>query len=74
MGQVLQIFRRGDDGHPLMPALRGHSDIGELHPVGFRRELLPVGFQLGVVDQAIIGADVESELFFGAGNVARSLR
>jgi len=56
-----------------MPALSGHADIGELQPVGFRRELLPVSFQLSVIHQPIIVANVEAELFLGARNVARSL-
>ena len=57
-----------------MAALGGEPDVGEFHAVGFRRELLPVGFQLGVVDQAIIVADIEAELLLGAGDMARGLR
>ena len=34
----------------------------------FRREFLPVGFELGVVGDLVVVAEIEAERFFGRGN------
>ena len=57
-----------------MAAFGGVADIYELHAIGFGGELFPVGLGLRVADHLEIVGDVESELFFGSGELRRGLR
>src|SRR5439155_24212175 len=43
---LLEVFARAYDGHVLAPSLGRWSDIFELHPIGLRGQLLPIGFEL----------------------------
>jgi hypothetical protein len=65
---------RGDDSHDHRPAFGRFSDIDELHAVGFGIELLPVGDELFVVDELVVVADGEAELFLGARDLGRRRR
>ncbi|MNR90631.1 hypothetical protein D3C72_216170 [compost metagenome] len=60
MGQVLWA---GDDGDVLGAALGGLADLDQLHPVRLPSQGLQIGFPLGVVDQAVVGADLMAERF-----------
>ena len=65
--QLLMFSGRGDDGHVLLAAFFGRADVDQLHAIGFGGQLLPVGFELGVVGDLIVVAEVEPQRFFGRG-------
>ncbi|MNQ42812.1 hypothetical protein D3C85_565210 [compost metagenome] len=67
--QVGQVLRRRDDGDILGAALGGLADLDQLHPVRLAGQGLQIGFPLGVVDQVIVGPDVEPEGFAWRGDV-----
>ena len=46
----------------------GLADALQLHARAFRREFFPVGFQLGVVGDLVIVAEIEAEGFLGRGD------
>ena len=71
--EILDIVGRGDDGHPLIAALLGLADVDQLHAIGFGGELLPVGFELGVVGDHVVVAEIEPERFLGGGDLRRGL-
>ena len=62
------VGRRGDDGRQLRPAFLRRADVDDLDPVRLALQLLPVAFQLLVVRQAIVVADVEPEEFLRRGD------
>ncbi len=66
--ELLHVLGRGDDGHPLVAAFFGLADALELHARAFGRELFPVGFQLGVVGDLVIVAEIEPKRFLWRGN------
>ncbi len=70
--QIADVRGRADDGHVLPPALGRRADIHQLHAIGFRRQLLPIGFELGVIGDLVILAEVEPEGFFGSGDLNRT--
>ena len=57
-----------------VPALGREPDIHQLHAIGFGGQLLPVGFQLGVVGDLVVVAEVESQGLFGRGDGGRDPR
>ncbi len=64
------VVGRGQDGHPLGPALRGPADIDQFHPAGLGGQLFPVGGELRIVRQHIVVAQVETELLAGSRDPA----
>ena len=72
--QMLMIFGRGQDRHPLRTPFFRLPDLHQLHAVGLGGQLLPPGRQLRVIGQVVIVADVESERFLRRGDVTPVLR
>ena len=72
--QIPDVLRRRDDGHPLVAAFLGLADALQLHARAFGGELLPVGFELGVVGDHVVVAQVEAEGFFRGGDAGGGLR
>ncbi len=73
MLQLLVIFGRGDDGHPLRAALFGLADLDQLHAIGLGGQFLPPGGELCVIGELVIVADLESEGLLRRREVARGL-
>ncbi len=69
-----EILGRGDNRHPLRPTLFRPADVDERHAVGLRVQLLPVRFNLRVVREEVIVADVGAKLLFGRGDDRRDRR
>ena len=63
--QIPEVLRRADDRHVLPPALGRGADVDQLHAVGFRGQLLPIRFELGVVGDLVVVAQVEPQGVFG---------
>ena len=68
-GEVPVVFRRRDDGHEMGASFGGPADLLEHHARRLALELAPVCFQLGVVGEVIVVADVEAELLERGGDV-----
>ena len=69
--QVLEIRRRGNDGHQLRAAFGGLADLLDAHPVGFFVQLRPVGLELRVGGELIVVADIEAKMLLRRGHGLR---
>lgn len=66
--EVLLVLGRRDDRHVVSSAFCGFADIDQFHAVGFGGQFLPVRFELGVVGDAVVVADVKPQGFLRAGD------
>ncbi len=62
------VFGRRDDRHVVGSAFCSLADIDQFHAVGFGGQFLPVRFELGVVGDLIVVANIKAQGFLRAGD------